>query len=56
MGEMMEQKLISEDSKVVFVDDGTNDNTWGLIKKLHNENVLFSGLNLHITAVNKMLI
>lgn len=43
---MMEQGLISENSKVVFVDDGSKDNTWKIITQLHNENKLFSGLCL----------
>lgn len=46
MGEMIEQKLISKNSKVLFVDDGSKDNTWEIIKQLHNKNNLFSGLKL----------
>lgn len=44
--DMVEQKLISEASKVFFVDDGSKDNTWELIKQLHEENALFSGISL----------
>jgi glycosyltransferase involved in cell wall biosynthesis len=32
------KKYISEKSKIVFVDDGSNDATWELIKKYHSEN------------------
>jgi glycosyltransferase involved in cell wall biosynthesis len=32
------RKYISEKSKIVFVDDGSNDGTWALIKKYHLEN------------------
>jgi glycosyltransferase involved in cell wall biosynthesis len=37
---------ISEDSRVVFVNDGSRDSTWEIIQKLHEENPLFQGLNL----------
>lgn len=43
---MIEQGLVSENSKVVFVDDGSKDNTWKIIKQLHNENKMFSGFSL----------
>jgi glycosyltransferase involved in cell wall biosynthesis len=46
MNNMIERKLISRDSKVFFVDDGSRDNTWNIIKRLHAENELFSGLSL----------
>jgi glycosyltransferase involved in cell wall biosynthesis len=32
------KNYISEKSKIVFVDDGSNDETWTLIKKYHSEN------------------
>ena len=37
---------ISEDSRVVFVNDGSGDSTWEIIQKLHEENPLFQGINL----------
>ncbi|WP_160675969.1 glycosyltransferase family 2 protein [Clostridium sp. C8-1-8] len=46
MERMIEAKKISEDSKIVFVNDGSRDNTWNIIKGLHNENKIFSGINL----------
>lgn len=46
MGEMIEHKLISKNSKVLFVDDGSKDKTWEIIKQLHNKNDLFFGLKL----------
>jgi len=46
MKSMMEQGLIGESSKVVFVDDGSKDKTWEIIKQLHTENNLFSGFSL----------
>ncbi len=37
---------ISDKSRVVFVNDGSKDNTWQLIKQLHEKDPLFSGINL----------
>jgi glycosyltransferase involved in cell wall biosynthesis len=37
---------ISAESRVLFVDDGSRDDTWALIKRLHDEERLFSGLKL----------
>ncbi|MBO4540348.1 MAG: glycosyltransferase, partial [Bacilli bacterium] len=35
--ELVSQKVISEDSRIVFVDDGSKDNTWSLIEELAKE-------------------
>lgn len=40
------QNKISENSRVVFVNDGSRDNTWKLICELHESDKMFSGLNL----------
>ncbi|GMO59617.1 MAG: glycosyltransferase family 2 protein [Treponemataceae bacterium] len=41
------KKIISAQSSVVFVDDGSIDATWNLIEKYHTENpALFSGIKL----------
>ena len=45
-GEMVEQSRISQDSRVLFVDDGSSDCTWNTIVQLHERNELFSGLKL----------
>lgn len=37
---------ISADSRVVFVDDGSKDNTWESIETLHEDNPLFCGIKL----------
>ena len=37
---------ISRSSRVLFVNDGSGDSTWEIIRKLHDENPLFSGLSL----------
>ncbi len=46
MNSLMEKGLISEDSKVLLVNDGSKDRTWELITELHKENPLFEGLKL----------
>jgi glycosyltransferase involved in cell wall biosynthesis len=43
---MIQGELISESSIVLFVDDGSTDNTWGLIENYHRENPFFSGIKL----------
>ena len=44
---LMERKLISPESRVVFVNDGSKDKTWEIIQELHrNEPKFFSGINL----------
>ncbi|MFR1052648.1 MAG: glycosyltransferase family 2 protein [Lachnospirales bacterium] len=43
---LMAAGMISEKSRVLFVNDGSRDKTWSLIKALHEENHLFSGVNL----------
>ena len=37
---------ISQKSRVMFVNDGSKDKTWEMIRALHESNVLFSGVNL----------
>ena len=52
--EYIEEKLISDKSRILFVDDGSSDSTWQLIYKasIHNENI--RGLKLHEMPVIKM--
>ena len=40
------QQLISNKSKVLFVNDGSTDSTWEIIEGLHHTDKMFSGLNL----------
>lgn len=46
LGAMIEMSLISEDSKIVFVNDGSKDHTWQLIRQYHEENPMIQGINL----------
>ena len=46
MNSMIEEDLISPESRVVLVNDGSKDKTWKIIEELHKNNPLFSGINL----------
>ena len=37
---------VSDESRIVFVDDGSKDSTWEIISDLHNSNNVFLGLRL----------
>ncbi len=43
---LMERELISTESRVLFVDDGSHDDTWGIICDAHIKNEIFSGIKL----------
>jgi glycosyltransferase involved in cell wall biosynthesis len=43
---MIAEGLISNDSMMVFVNDGSRDRTWQLICELHQENKFVKGINL----------
>jgi len=36
--QLISEQIIDVKSKIIFVDDGSSDNTWGLIEKYHTEN------------------
>ena len=46
MQALMAGGKIGEDSRVVFVNDGSKDRTWEIICELHEQNPLFSGICL----------
>lgn len=43
---MIKSKLISQKSRIVYVDDGSKDGTWELIEKLYKENKFVEGIKL----------
>ncbi|MDE5781950.1 MAG: glycosyltransferase family 2 protein [Lachnospiraceae bacterium] len=43
---LIDENMISKDSKAVFVDDGSNDSTWSLITEMHEKNARFEGIKL----------
>ncbi len=46
LSSLIKSNVIDDDSKVLFVDDGSKDKTWEIIKKLHGEDSIFSGIKL----------
>ena len=46
MSALIDVQMISPDSRVMFVNDGSSDGTWPLIVQLHESDPLFSGVNL----------
>ena len=46
MNDLIDSDFISKESKIVFVDDGSKDNTWSIIEELKNNNKLFAGIKL----------
>lgn len=43
---LIQQGRVSPKSRMLFVDDGSQDETWNIIQALHGENPLVSGLKL----------
>ncbi len=46
LGKMADQRLVSTESRILFVDDGSTDGTWGLIKGLASQDPVFQGISL----------
>ena len=43
---LIERGMISRDSRILFVNDGSKDRTWEMIKELHRENPVYQGVKL----------
>ncbi len=43
---LIEDKRVSEESRIMFVNDGSRDKTWEIIEELHKGDALFTGVNL----------
>lgn len=43
---MISKEIISKESKILFVNDGSKDKTWSIIEELHTKDNIFSGINL----------
>ena len=46
MNDLMRRGLIAQESRIVYVNDGSKDNTWALIERYHRENPLVNGVDL----------
>ena len=46
MNDLMARGLIAKESRIVYVNDGSKDNTWALIERYHKENPLVNGVDL----------
>ncbi len=46
INDLIERKIIDKQSKIMFVNDGSKDNTWNLIEQLHKEDGLITGICL----------
>ena len=46
MKHMIEENTISNGSRILYVDDGSKDNTWKIITKLYEESDLVTGIKL----------
>ncbi|SFU32540.1 glycosyltransferase family 2 protein [Butyrivibrio sp. M55] len=44
--DLVGRKMIAPDSRILLVNDGSKDETWNIIKKLHEEDEVFQGINL----------
>lgn len=46
MQSLIEKEKIAAGSRIVFVNDGSGDRTWEIIKELHEADPIYSGINL----------
>lgn len=46
MNDLINNGLISKNSKVVLVNDGSKDKTWDIISSMHKDNNMYVGINL----------
>ena len=46
LNKMIEEKAIADNSAILFVNDGSRDNTWRLITQLYEQDRHFCGINL----------
>lgn len=43
---LIKEKMISNKSKVMYVNDGSKDKTWKIIKEINNKDKMFTGISL----------
>ena len=45
LNKMIQKNMISKKSKVMYVNDGSKDKTWELIKEISKSDTLFTGIS-----------
>lgn len=43
---LINNDIISKESKIIFINDGSKDSTWNIINELHKRDNIFAGINL----------
>lgn len=46
LNDLIKNKVISKDSRVMYVNDGSKDKTWNIIKEINEKEELFTGITL----------
>lgn len=46
LNDLIKKKVINKDSRVMYVNDGSKDKTWELIKEINEKEELFTGISL----------
>ena len=46
MNNLIQKNMISEESRILFIDDGSKDKTWSIIKALCSDNQFYEGIKL----------
>ena len=46
LSDLIKKKIINKDSRVMYVNDGSKDKTWQLIKEINEKEELFTGISL----------
>ena len=54
LNDLIEQQKINANSKLLFVNDGSKDKTWQLIKQYSQESNILLGLSLLVTTGTRM--
>lgn len=44
--QLISERVVSRDSRILFIDDGSKDSTWQIVEELHSKSTLFRGLKL----------
>lgn len=56
MDKLVEDGIIQDTSRILFVDDGSQDHTWKYIRQLHEQDAVFEGMKLSINKGHQVAI